>query len=226
VRRAILGVSISDMRPEDAQAAGLKEIRGALVGGGTPGHASPAEQAGIEPGDVIIAIDGTNIDRVAQLQRIIRLHKPGETVQVDVMRYGQKHSYKVKLAEAPNDQQLANADDENGGGDSADAKPASYDKLGISVEPMTTDRASRAELSDAQRGLVVVSVDALGPSYQKLQADADVIVKVLNPMPHAIRTVADLDSSISKLKTGDVLSLLVYNTQVKGTRVVNLKVGG
>jgi len=49
---------------------------------------------------------------------------------------------------------------------------------------------------------------------------------VLNPMPHAIRTVADFDSSISKLKTGDVVSLLVYNTQQKGTRVVNLKVGG
>ena len=226
VRRAILGVSISDMRPEDAQAAGLKEIRGALVGGGTPGQASPAEQAGVEAGDVIIAIDGTNVDRVAQLQRIIRLHKPGETVSVDVMRYGQKHTYKVKLAEAPNDSQLASGSDEDNGGDSADVKPASYDKLGISVEPMTTDRASRAELSDAQRGLVVMSVDALGPSYQKLFAESDVIVKVLNPMPHAIRTVADFDSSISRLKTGDVVSLLVYNTQQKGTRVVNLRVGG
>ena len=225
VRRAILGVSISDMRPEDAQAAGLKEIRGALVGGGTPGQASPAEQAGIEPGDVITGIDGTSVDRVAQLQRIIRLHKPGESVSVDVMRYGQKHTYKVKLAEAPNDQQVANADDEVSG-DSAVAKPASYDKLGISVEPMTTDRASRAEVSDAQRGLVVMSVDALGPSYQKLFAESDVIVKVLNPMPHAIRSVADLDSSISKLKTGDVVSLLVYNTQQKGTRVVNLRIGG
>ena len=227
VRRAILGVSISDMRPEDAQAAGLKEIRGALVGGGTPGQASPAEKAGIEAGDVIVAIDGTPVDRVAQLQRIVRVHKPGETVSVDVMRYGQKHSYKVKLAEAPNESQLASADDaDNGSTDSSAEKPASYDKLGISVEPMTVDRASRAELSDANRGLAVVSVDALGPSYQKLQADADIIVKVLNPMPHAIRTVADLDSSISKLKNGDVVSLLVYNTQAKGTRVVNLRIGG
>jgi serine protease Do len=226
VRRAILGVSISDMRPEDAQAAGLKEIRGALVGGGTPGQASPAEKAGIEPGDVIIAIDGTPVDRVAQLQRIIRVHKPGETVSVDVMRYGQKHSYKVKLAEAPNESQLASSDDDDSGTDSSAEKPASYDKLGISVEPMTVDRASRAELSDANRGLAVVSVDALGPSYQKLQADADIIVKVLNPMPHAIRTVADLDSSISKLKNGDVVSLLVYNTQIKQSRVVNLRIGG
>ncbi len=226
VRRAILGVSISDLRPEDAQAAGLKEIRGALVGGGTPGQASPAEKAGIEPGDVIVAIDGTPVDRVAQLQRIIRVHKPGETVGVDVMRYGQKHSYKVKLAEAPNESQLASNDDDDSGTDSSAEKPASYDKLGISVEPMTVDRASRAELSDANRGLAVVSVDALGPSYQKLQADADIIVKVLNPMPHAIRTVADLDSSISKLKNGDVVSLLVYNTQIKQSRVVNLRIGG
>jgi serine protease Do len=226
VRRAILGVSISDMRPEDAQAAGLKEIRGALVGGGTPGQASPAEKAGIEPGDVIIAIDGTPVDRVAQLQRIIRVHKPGETVSVDVMRYGQKHSYKVKLAEAPNDSQLASNDEDDSGTDSAAEKPASYDKLGISVEPMTVDRASRAEVSDAQRGLVVMSVDALGPSYQKLIAESDVIVKVLNPMPHAIRTVADLDSSISKMKNGDVVSLLVYNTQQKQSRVVNLRIGG
>ena len=226
VRRAILGVSISDMRPEDAQAAGLKEIRGALVGGGTPGQASPAEKAGIEPGDVIVAIDGTPVDRVAQLQRIIRVHKPGETVSVDVMRYGQKHSYKVKLAEAPNDSQLAGNDDDYSGTDSSAEKPASYDKLGISVEPMTVDRASRAEVSDAQRGLVVMSVDALGPSYQKLIAESDVIVKVLNPMPHDVRTVADLNSSISKLKNGDVVSLLVYTPQQKQSRVVNRRIGG
>jgi serine protease Do len=226
VRRAILGVSISDLRPEDAQAAGLKDIRGALVGGGTPGQPSPAEKAGIEPGDVIVAIDGAPVDRVAQLQRVIRVHKPGETVSVDVMRYGQKHSYKVKLAEAPSESQLAGTDDDDSGTDSSVAKPASYDKLGISVEPMTVDRASRAEVADAQRGLVVMSVDALGPSYQKLIAESDVIVRVLNPMPHAIRTVADLDSSISKLKNGDVVSLLVYNTQQKQSRVVNLRIGG
>ena len=142
-----------------------------------------------------------------------------------LFRSGQKHTYKVKLAEAPNESQVANSDDDNST-DSATAKPASYDKLGISVEPMSTDRASRAEVSDAQRGLVVMSVDALGPSYQKLFAESDVIVRVLNPMPHAIRTVADLDSSISRLKSGDVVSLLVYNTQQKQSRVVNLRIGG
>jgi S1-C subfamily serine protease len=132
----------------------------------------------------------------------------------------------VKLTEAPNESQVASNEEGDDGSDSAAPKPASYDKLGISVEAMTTDRASRAEVSDAQRGLVVMSVDALGPSYQKLFAESDVIVRVLNPMPHAIRTVADLDTSISKLKSGDVVSLLVYNTQQKQSRVVNLRIGG
>ncbi len=104
VRRAILGVSISDLRPEDAQAAGLKEIRGALVGGSTPGQESPAARAGIEAGDVIVAIDGVQVDRVAQMQRQIRDHKPGDVVTVDVMRFGEKKSFKVKLAEAPNEE--------------------------------------------------------------------------------------------------------------------------
>ena len=77
--------------------AGLKEIRGALVGGSTPGQDSPAAKAGIEAGDVIIAIDGQPIDRVAQLQRLIRAHKPGDVVDVDVMRFGAKKYFKVKL---------------------------------------------------------------------------------------------------------------------------------
>ena len=224
VRRAILGVSIQDLRPEDAQAAGLKEIRGALVGGPTPGQESPAAKAGIEAGDVIVAIDGEQIERVAQLQRLIRSHKPGDVVQVEVMRFGAKKSFKVKLIEAPNETQVASAgrDDEN-----ADAnQPATYDKLGISVESLTAEKASRAEIPESQRGLAVMDVNAMGPAYHQLQAGSDVIVKVLSPSPRVIRTVADLNEALSKVRDGDVVSLLVYSAQQKATRVVNLRVGG
>ena len=62
---------------------------------------SPAKRAGIEPGDVIVAADGKPTDRVSTLQRIVRTHKPGETVTFDVMRFGAKKSFRVKLAEAP-----------------------------------------------------------------------------------------------------------------------------
>jgi serine protease Do len=216
VRRAILGVSITDLRPEDAQAAGLKEIRGALVGGSTPGQDSPAAKAGIEAGDVIVGIDGVPVDRVAQMQRQIREHKPGDVVTVDVMRFGSKRSF-----EAPSEETKVA---ETSGDDSV--QPATYDKLGISVEILSAEKASRAEIPESQRGLAVTDVDAMGPAFHQLQPGSDLIVKVLSPKQKTIHTVADLNEALSGVKDGDVVTLLVYNAGIKATRVVNLRVGG
>ncbi len=79
VRRAVLGIAINEVTPEDAEAAGLKEIRGARVDGFT-GEPSPAERAGLEVGDVIVAINGQPVERVASLQRIVRGFEPGQRV--------------------------------------------------------------------------------------------------------------------------------------------------
>ncbi len=223
VRRAILGVSISDLRPEDAQAAGLKEIRGALVGGSTPGQESPAARAGIEAGDVIVAIDGVQVDRVAQMQRQIRDHKPGDVVTVDVMRFGEKKSFKVKLAEAPNEETKVA---ENSSGNDDSVQPATYDKLGISVEILSAEKASRAEIPENQRGLAVTDVDAMGPAFHQLQPGSDLIVKVLSPNQKVIHSVADLNEALAGVKDGQVVTLLVYNAGAKATRVVNLRIGG
>ena len=87
---------------------------------------SPAKNAGIEPGDVIIAADGKPIDRVSTLQRIIRGHKPGETVTLEVMRFGEKKTFKVKLVEAPDAaQQVASADEPASDAASAERRAAS-----------------------------------------------------------------------------------------------------
>ncbi len=222
VRRAILGVSISEVDPNAAQAAGLKDIRGAQVGGKSPDGPSPAADAGIEAGDVIIAIDGQPIDHVAQLQRIIRMHQPGQTVDVTVMRYGKQMDFKVKLAQAPNDQQVASNDSSG----SPDNSGSSYDKLGIAVQPLSQDEATRAGLPASQHGLAVTDVKAGSPAYRQLQPGADVITRILYPRPErAVTSTADLNDALSKMKDGDVISLLVYNPQAKGTHVVNLQVG-
>ena len=222
VRRAILGVSIQDVDPAAAQAAGLKDIRGAQVQGKSPDGPSPATDAGMEPGDVITSIDGQQVDHVSQLQRIIRMHKPGETVDVTAMRFGKQMDFKVKLAEAPNDEQVASADSAARG----DNPVSSYDKLGITVQPLSSDDATRAGMPASERGLAVTDVKAGSVAYRQLFAGSDVIVKVLDPRPaHDVRTVADLNETLSKLKDGDVISLLVFNPQLKGTHVVNLQIG-
>ena len=87
VRVAALGIVIDDVSPEDAAVAGVKEIRGVLVRN-FPTDNTPAKRAGMQPGDVIITADGQPVDRVSTLQRIVRNHNPGETIEIEAMRYG------------------------------------------------------------------------------------------------------------------------------------------
>jgi serine protease Do len=228
VRRAVLGIAISGVDPDDAGAAGLKTVSGAKVGGFTPSDgSSPAQKAGFEVGDIIVAADGKPVDRVSTLQRIVRSHEPGETISLDVMRFGQRKSFTVKLMEAPTDDQLADA------GDAPGVKPAageSSEKLGVSVEPVSTEFAQQFNLPSEDRGLRITDVDDAGPAHNKL-AQTDIIVAVLYPEPRRpIHTVADLQTALEHEKTGDYVTLLVYQVdprgQAGGQRVVSLRIGG
>jgi serine protease Do len=223
VRRAVIGVQISPVSPEDASVAGLKDIAGVLVGGYSDDN-SPARAAGLEAGDVIVAADGKPIDRVSTLQRIIRGHEPGETVTVDVMRYGTKKTFKVKLAEAPTNTAVASRDNDN---DNAAANgTVTYDKLGVSVEAVSPEFRSAKRLGSDRDGVRVTDLDPAGPARGRLFQN-DVITAVLFPTPRKdVHSVADLQSVLSRAKDGDIVSLQVFNPDAPGsaTRVVNIRV--
>ena len=224
VRRAVIGVQISPVSPEDASVAGLKDIAGVLVGGYSDEN-SPARAAGLEAGDVIVAADGKPVDRVSTLQRVIRGHEPGETVTVDVMRYGTKKTFKVKLAEAPKSPTVASRDndDDNAGANGG----VTYDKIGVSVEAVTPEFRSAKRLASDREGVRVVDIDAAGPARGRLFQN-DVITAILYPTPRKdVHSVADLQAVLSRARDGDIVSLQVFNpdAQQAATRVVNIRVG-
>ena len=72
--------------------------------GTSPSDNTPAKKAGLQPGDVIITADGQPVDRVSTLQRIVRNHNPGETIELEAMRYGQRKTFRVTLMEAKTDE--------------------------------------------------------------------------------------------------------------------------
>jgi serine protease Do len=230
VRRAVLGVAIEDVTANTAQAAGLREIEGVVVQSYTPSEAaSPAARAGIELGDVIVAVDGKATPRVTTLQRIVRGYKPGETVSVDVVRFGARKTVRVRLAEPPSDDEAEVASSSPRG----DARPIgtgrSYDKLGITAEPVPDELATQARIpSQYRHGLLVTDISLTGPARNALAEGRDIIVRVLSPQPaRDIRSAADLEGALARLRTGDYVTLLLYTVQGEGgTRVVTLKVGG
>jgi serine protease Do len=230
VRRAVLGVAIDDVTADAARAAGLREIEGVLVQSYSPsGDQSPAARAGIEPGDVIVAVEGKATPRVSALQRIIRSYEPGQTVSVDVYRFGTRRTFRVRLAEAPSEdeQEVASASGRRG-----DARPAgagrNYDKLGITAEPVPEELASQARVpSEYRRGLLVTDVSLTGPARNEVAEGRDIIVRVLNPQPaRDIRSTADLEGVLSRVRSGDYVTLLLYNVPQSATHVVTLRVGG
>jgi len=221
VRVPALGIGIDDVSPEDAAVAGVKDIRGVLVRN-FPTENTPAQKAGLQPGDVIITADGQPVDRVSTLQRIVRNHNPGETIEIEAMRYGQRKTFRVTLMEAP-DQQVAQADAPAPASSGGILHPA----LGISVAPVSPEIAAQARLTPPVRGVLVSDVTPGGPADQKL-APHDVITEVLFPAPRrAINTPAELQSVLSRLKSGDYVSLSVYSldTRDHAPRIVNLQIG-
>jgi serine protease Do len=222
VQRAVIGVSIRDATAEDAQAVGLAgNIRGVTVHDFTNDD-SPAKRAGIQQGDVIVALDGQSVEYTAQLQQRVGFKKPGEAVEVTVLRNGgERKTYKVRLVAAPAEQ-LAGRD-ENGTTPAERARSQPMEVgLGIAVEPLSQEEAAERDIvvvRDAGGGLVVTEVSPDGPAFGKLAppspAGTDVILKV-DGTP--VRSRLDLRAALRRAKSGDIVTLLVYGLSDEPTR--------
>src|SRR3989449_1378068 len=229
VERAVIGVQIRPITPEDAEDAKLPEIRGVVVNEFNPPDDSPAKRAGIQQGDVIVAVDGQSIESVPQLQQRVGFKKPGEVVQVTVVRKGGvRKTIPVRLTAAPATQpeEMSSSDDA-----ASSRESAPMDKtLGISVEPLSQENVRDQDLRQVMRaggGLIVSQVSPDGPAYQRL-FDAsqgvypDIILKV-NGVQTGSR--AELRQALAGVKHGDIVTLTVLSSTPDGwqQRVVRVR---
>jgi serine protease Do len=152
VTRGWLGVQIQPVTAEIAESLGLNKAAGAMIA--EPQSGSPAAKAGIEPGDVITAVNGTQVKDARDLARTIGKMAPDTSVKLDIVRNGEPRSITVTLAQVPNEQR-ASAEEQ-------DARPTSgAPHLGLQVAPAS-------EVSGAGEEGVVVT--ALEPGAQPTNA--------------------------------------------------------
>jgi len=165
VVRGWLGVQIQGLDEDLAKSLKLSETRGALVSEVTAG--SPAEKAGLKPGDVVVRLDGKPIETSADLSRRVAVLAPGATVQLDVIREGSAKSVRATLGAFPDEKEGAQ-------GEEAGAKGA----VGVRIQTLTPDLAGTLGIPTDTKGVVVAEVVAGSPAEEAGLQPSDVIVSV------------------------------------------------
>lgn len=205
VVRGYLGVGIQDLDPKMAQAFELPDARGALVRSVQPD--SPAADAGLEQGDVIIGIDGEKLDDSRELRFGIAAEQPGTTLRLAVIRDGDERTIPVQLGEFP---------EENRGPErSFDDRSSS---LGLTVDELTPAVARQLDLPVGTQGVVVVNVEPGSPAAEKGLRRGDVISEVAR---RQVLGVADFhralresnDSVLLLIQRGDDPFFVVLETK-------------
>jgi len=193
VTRGFLGVMIQDLTPDLAKKLDVKEAEGVVVSQVNAG--TPAADAGIEPGDVIVEYGGDSVAGVAKLRAKVAATRPGSEAEIVVVRGGQRKTLTVKVAELTESALAA----VRGGG--------SAESLGLSVQDLTPDIARNLGIR-AAGGVAVTAVDEAGPAAAEGIQAGDVILEV-NRRP--VRNAHEFQAALAKADPKDGVLLLLAN---------------
>ena len=209
VTRGWIGVQIQSITPEIADSMGLKQATGALVA--EPQPDSPAAKAGIQSGDVITSVDGTDIHDAHELARRISTMAPDTTVKLGVIHQGEQKTLSLTLGKLPNEKQASNT-----GPSQREVPDSDMPKLGLTLAP-----ASKAPGSDGS-GVVVTGVADGGVAAEHGFQVGDIILDVGGK---SVTTPADIRKSLTDARKEGKHAVLFRVKSSQGTKFVALPLG-
>lgn len=192
VRRGYLGVYIDRMSPTIAKGVKLDKPRGVFISNVMAGSA--AEKAGIEEGDVILSVNGKEVNQPNELQAKIAIYNPGKEVELVVWRYGKQFTVKAVLKGRDNESGKNEKDKKK-------KEEKSLPDLGMKIQDL-----NKRELAplDLDYGIIVISADQYSAAGKARIGQGDVIYE-LDGKP--VKSVADFYDKIDDYKSGDVVRL-------------------
>ncbi|HET7601257.1 MAG TPA: Do family serine endopeptidase [Gemmatimonadales bacterium] len=225
VHRAALGVLVRDATANDAQYVGLPEIRGVLVQDFAP-EGKSARAAGLQPGDIIIAVDGQPVEYTAQLQQRIAFRKPGDKVKLEVARKGGvRKTIEVPLQAVPERAETVSRAGASSPSGDEDSAAAPMPALGVTVAPLDRAAADQLDLPDGVRGVIVTEVRPGGPASESL-TDPDNGPDIIRSVEgKEVRSPKELREALNGTKPGDIVTLRVYNARSKTNRIERVRLG-
>ena len=198
VRRGLLGISIGNVNAITAEALGMETTQGILVQSVVPN--SGAEKAGLESGDVIVAVDGGLVRNTTELKSRIGATPPGTTVEVAFFRDGEKQTAKVTLGQVT-EETLA-----SGRGRRRDSEEESSSALGLRLRDLTAEFAQRFGYDEAEGGVLVAEVRQGSEAARRGLRSGDLIREV-DRQP--VRSVKDFRAIMEKFQSGKAILFLV-----------------
>lgn len=196
VQRGLMNVGIEELNARLVREMNLSINRGVLLR--TVEEKGAADAAGLKPGDVITAIDGSPIRTTSELQEAVGRKRPGDEILVTYHREGRNREAKVRLRNVHGDTSIVKRGEADG-----------LDRLGGKFENVAAEDLKRLNISG---GVRVASVGAGGPLRSAGVRDGYIITQVDRK---AVNSVKDLSQAIAG-KKGGVLFEGIYPN---GTRV-------
>lgn len=212
VARGYIGVGLRTVTPTLRRALRLAPEEGALVEDVTPD--TPAERAGLRPYDVVVGADGQVVRSDEDLTRHVSSRQPGTLTSLEVWRDGEMKRVFVKLRDRPLPRSVSRR------------TPADPDlhtvtqpqsPLGLRVRDLDEDTATRLNIPDTIRGVLVSDVDPTGPARLALVRTNQIILEVNR---RRVTTVQDYLSALGTLESGQAAVLLLYDRTPPGQRLL------
>jgi serine protease Do len=187
---------------------------GVYVGEVVPG--GPAAKAGVQPEDIIVTVDGTQIKNGDELIAIVSNKHPGSTVSLGILRNGKHMTLDVGIA----DRSKLYANQGNGNEESSEPGPADagQSKFGITVQPLPQQLQSRLHITG---GVAVTSVKP-GSFADSIELSQGAVIVEINRKP--VTDMASYNAIASQLKSGDDVVFVVRDPQHPGNG--NTLIGG
>ena len=202
VERGWLGISMEPVNAELAEKLNLDTPRGVLVE--VVGPKSPAQKAGIQPGDVIVTFDGQPVQDLDHLRHIVGATQVGKSVEVTVIRKGgQEKQLTVKLGRRTEELVASLSPD-----DELSIVEEEEEKLaGLQVQELTPELAERYGYSSGEKGVIVTQVER-GSNAEKEGIKPGYLIQELEWMP--IDNLESYSRVAEQLKAQNKRRVLLY----------------